>query len=103
MPSLLAHSPPVNILVLKVAVVADGNVLVDPIVGAEPDGVRNGEVEARVPVDQDQDREDHFADAKHVRKVGSRLRLVEELVDSRHSETATTYLGDAARCSSSKF
>lgn len=61
------------------AVPAYGDVLVHPTVRAEADGVRDGEVEAGVPVDDDEDVEDHLAYPEGVREVGSCFRLVEEL------------------------
>lgn len=58
---------------------SNGDVLVDPAVRAEADGVGDGEVEAGVPVDDDQDVEDHLADPEGIGEVGARLSLVEEL------------------------
>lgn len=54
-----------------------------PFVGAEADGVGDGEVEAGVPVDDDEDVEDHLAYPEGVGKVGASLCLGEELSHPR--------------------
>ena len=62
--------------------------LIDPGVGVEADGKADGKEDTSIPVNQDEDIENHFGDSESIRKVCPRLRLVEELkhsVDPRHS------------------
>ena len=56
-----------------------GDVEVHPVVGAEADPVAHLEVDARVPVDDDEDVHDEVHDPKRVRVVGTRLGAIEEL------------------------
>ena len=61
--------------------------LIDPGVSVESDGKADGKENTGVPVNEDEDIEDHFGDPESIREVGPRLSLVEELkhsVDSRH-------------------
>ena len=62
--------------------------LIDPCVSVEADGKADGKEDTSIPVNQDEDIENHFGDSESIRKVCPRLRLVEELkhsVDPRHS------------------
>ena len=62
--------------------------LIAPGVGVEADGKADGKEDTSIPVNQDEDIENHFGDSESIRKVCPRLRLVEELkhsVDPRHS------------------
>ncbi len=47
---------------------------VDPLVRVDADGFADEEVDAGVPVDQDDDDEDHAEDAKRVRPIRPTLR-----------------------------
>ena len=58
----------------------------DPAVGAEADGVAQREVEARVPVDDDKQVDEHLGDAERVGPAGARLRLVEEGQEARQAQ-----------------
>ena len=61
--------------------------LINPCVSVEPDGKADGKENASVPVNQDEDVENHFGDSESIREVCPRLGLVEELkhsVDPRH-------------------
>ena len=73
---VLAHQRPV-----------DGSVeVVDPVVGPETYRVTDGEVEARVPVDQHEDGEHHLADPEDVGVVGVGLGLLEPLPQAGQSK-----------------
>ena len=64
------------------------DVEVHPVVRAEADPVAHLEVDARVPVDDDEDVHDEVHDPERVRVVGSRLRAVEELEHPVHADAA---------------
>lgn len=63
-----------------------GDVSVHPFVAAEADGVGDGEVEAGVPVNDNEDVQHHLAYPEGVGEVGASLRLVEELTHPREPE-----------------
>ena len=61
--------------------------LIDPCVSVESDGKADCKEDTSIPVNQNEDVEDHFGYPESIREVCPRLRLVEELkhsVDSRH-------------------
>ena len=61
--------------------------LINPCVSVESDGKADGKENASVPVNQDEDVENHFGDSESIREVCPGLGLVEELkhsVDPRH-------------------
>lgn len=70
----------------KCCILLYGNVLVHPAVSAKPNGIGDGKIEAGIPVDDDEDVEDHLADPEGIWKVGASLRLVEELPHARKPE-----------------
>lgn len=74
-------------------VLVDGEVPVNPLVAAEPNGIGDGEVEARIPMDDNQDVEDDLADPEHVWVVGQRLCLLEELAHTWDPEDKDGQLG----------
>ena len=61
--------------------------LINPCVSVEPDGKADCKENTSVPVNQDEDVENHFGDSESIREVCPGLGLVEELkhsVDPRH-------------------
>ena len=61
--------------------------LIDPCVSVESDGKADCKENASIPMNQNEDVEDHFGYPESIREVCPRLRLVEELkhsVDPRH-------------------
>ena len=70
--------------------------LVDPSVRLEADDEGEGEEEAGVPVDEEEDVEHHLGDAEGVGEVGPGLRLVEELHHAVDAEDAVEPQDDRA-------
>lgn len=60
--------------------------VVHPVVRPEPDHIADGEVQARVPVDEYEYGEHHLAYAEHVRVTGFGLGAIEELQHPGHPE-----------------
>ena len=69
----------------------------DPAVGTESDGVTDGEVDAAVPVNDDEQVDHDLGDAEGVGQTGVRLRFVEKGQQSRQTQQTIEAGDDGTR------
>ena len=69
---------PVNILMRECSVESNRYVFVYPIIGTEADSVGDGKIEASIPVNYNQNKENDLGDAKNIWEVCACFRFIKK-------------------------